>query len=228
MNPNIKVVHSFHDLVTAPIGGLVNAICWERTLQGDFQEIVDQLGKGEGIDSVDEDRLIGLALGRTGEQARECLLKDLELLRSNDLEPSLDCVYDAPRDDSGGPFPVDVFSFHADSATAPADTYLCSYTVSATEGLRNDQAIRRVDLPETREALLKLFGGSDDDSFLEFLNDNYYDLHYAPLEGAQPFSFGLGHLWRIATEYPGSPVAPCIHRAPPAVVGQSPRLLLIS
>jgi len=63
---------------------------------------------------------------------------------------------------------------------------------------------------------------------LEYLNENFYDLHYAPVEGAQPFSFGLGNFWRIATEYPGSPVPPCIHRAPPDAPGRAPRLLLIS
>jgi hypothetical protein len=46
--------------------------------------------------------------------------------------------------------------------------------------------------------------------------------------GAQPFSFGLGHVWRIACEHPGSPVPPCIHRAPETAPGQPPRLLLIS
>jgi hypothetical protein len=109
-----------------------------------------------------------------------------------------------------------------------ADTYLCSYTEAASEGLRNDEAVRHVDIPETRAQLLEEFGGEDDDAFLEFLNGNYYDLHYAPLPHAQPFSFGLGNLWRIAIEYPGSPVPPCIHRAPTTFPGQSPRLLLIS
>ena len=35
---------------------------------------------------------------------------------------------------------------------------------------------------------------------------NCYDLQYAPTPQAQPFSFGLGNLWRIAVEYPDSPV----------------------
>ncbi len=41
-------------------------------------------------------------------------------------------------------------------------------------------------------------------------------------------SFGLGNLWRIAVDYPGSPVPPCIHRAPITRPGRPPRLLLIS
>ena len=65
-------------------------------------------------------------------------------------------------------------------------------------------------------------------SIIRYLNENFFDLHYAPLPQARPFSFGLGHLWRIATEHPGSPVPPCIHRAPATLPGQPPRLLLIS
>ena len=36
------------------------------------------------------------------------------------------------------------------------------------------------------------------------------------------------HLWRIAVDYPGSPVPPCVHRAPETRPGRPPRLLLIS
>jgi len=226
--PRIKVVQSFHELVTTPLDGELNALCWPRTLPGDFREIVERLGVGVGIVPVDDSRLEALPLSEAGKVARDILLEDQRFLRSCDLTPSLDCIHSSPRDESGGPFPVDVFSFHADSATVPADTYLCSYTEAASEGLRNDEARRRVDIPETRAELLKLYGGEDNPGFLEFLNDHYYDLHYAPVEGARPFSFGLGNLWRIATDYPGNPVPPCIHRAPPATPGQRPRLLLIS
>ena len=66
------------------------------------------------------------------------------------------------------------------------------------------------------------------EDFLAFLNENFYDLHYAPLPEAQPFSFGIGNLWRVAIEYPGSPVPPCIHRAPITHPGQPSRLLLLS
>jgi len=226
--PRIKVVKSFDELVSTPLDRGLNALCWERSLPGDFREIVERLGAGDGIETLEESLLQSLSLSDAGQVARDFLLEDQRLLRSCELDPSLDCIFNAPRDDSGGPFPVDVFSFHADSATAEADTYLCSYTEAASEGLRNDEARRLVDIPETRAELLKLFGGEDNEDFLEFLNENFYDLHYAPVAGAQPFSFGLGNLWRIATEYPGCPVPPCIHRAPPTTPGQRPRLLLIS
>jgi hypothetical protein len=123
---------------------------------------------------------------------------------------------------------TDVYSFHADSATAPADTYLCSYTEAASEGLRNEDALQRIHIPETRAALLRGFGGEDNEAFREYLAENCYDLHYAPTPNAQPFAFGLGNLWRIAVDYPGSPVPPCIHRAPITRPGRPPRLLLIS
>ena len=109
-----------------------------------------------------------------------------------------------------------------------ADTWLCTYHGPASEGLRNEEALRRVDLSETRAELLRHFGGQDDDDFRAWLNENCYDLHYAPVAHAQPYSFGVGHLWRIAVDWPGSPVPPCIHRAPATLPGQPPRLLLIS
>ena len=83
-------------------------------------------------------------------------------------------------------------------------------------------------LPDTRAALLQLFGGEDNADFCEYLNENCYDLHYASAAQAQPFSFGVGNLWRIAVDWPGSPVPPCLHRAPETRPGQPPRLLLIS
>ncbi len=39
--------------------------------------------------------------------------------------------------------------------------------------------------------LLELFGGAEGEEFEEFLTENFYDLHYAPLPGAKPFSFGF-------------------------------------
>jgi hypothetical protein len=94
--------------------------------------------------------------------------------------------------------------------------------------LSNEEALRRVDVPETRAELLRMHGGADDEAFAEFLNDHCYDLHYTALPGARPFAFGQWNLWRIATLYPGCPVPPCIHRAPDPVPGAAPRLLLIS
>jgi hypothetical protein len=46
--PRIKVVRSFQELVTTPFARGVNALCWPRTLPGDFGEVVEHLGSGEG------------------------------------------------------------------------------------------------------------------------------------------------------------------------------------
>lgn len=226
--PRIKRVSSFHELATTPFENGVNALCWERTLPGDFREVVERLAVGEGITTLDDSRLEDLAVGTAGKVAIRILLEDLRMLREHELDPVLDCINGYLRDENPGPVATDVLSFHADSATVEADTWLCTYHGPASEGLRNDEALRRVDMPETRAALLKLHGGKDDSGFIEFLKENCYDLHYSPMPQARPFSFGLGNLWRIATEWPGCPVPPCIHRAPETLPGQPPRLLLIS
>jgi hypothetical protein len=141
--------------------------------------------------------------------------------------PVLNCIHGYPHDEGPGPVATDVFSFHADSAPVEADTWLCTYHGAASEGLRNDEAQRRVDVPATRAELLKLFGGADGAEFREFLAENCYDLHYAASAAARPFSFGRGNLWRLAVAWPESLVPPCLHRAPGTLPGET-RLLLIS
>ncbi len=221
----IVVVGSFEELVSTPLRGGVNALCWPRTLPGDFGEVVGQLNAPRGITPVDEDRLGALPLSEAGKRALEVLQQDLRLLHAHGLQPSLDCINGYTNEIDLEPMRTDVQSFHVDSATAEADTWLCTYHGAPSEGLRNDEAVRRADMPGTRAKLLNLYGGEDDAGFAPFLNEHFYDLHYAPLPNARPFSFGVGHLWRIATEHPESPVPPCIHRAPET--GHSPRLLLI-
>ena len=224
----IKTVKSFQELVTTPFAEGVNALCWPRVLPGDFGEVVEHLGAGEGIITLDDARLQSLPVSAAGRVAIDFLLEDQRLLRAQDRDPVLNCIHGYPRDEEAGPVRTDVFSFHADSAPVEADTWLCTYYGLASEGLRNDEALRRVDIPETRAELLRLFGGEDDDDFREYLREHCYDLHYAPVPQARPFSFGLGNLWRIAVDWPGSPVPPCIHRAPETFPGEPPRLLLIS
>jgi hypothetical protein len=226
----IKRVSSFEELVSTPFGDGVNALCWPRELPGDFREIADLLASrgSEEISTIDETELRALSLSDAGKVARDILLRDLDLLRAHDLAPVLDCVRGHVRPPTEDPVSTDVYSFHADSATVQADTFLCSYTGACSEGLRNEEAMRRVDIPETRAALLAMFGGEDNADFLAFLNENYFDLHYLPRPGAQLFSFGLGNLWRLAIEYPGCPVPPCIHRAPLVAPGEPSRLLLLS
>lgn len=225
--PCIRVVRSFDELRTTSFAVGVNALCWERTLPGDYAEVIENLGPGEGIVPLEDDRLRALDLTPAGRLAAEAMLADQQLLRDHDLAPSLNCVYDCVRGADAGTVPTDVTSFHVDSAPVEVDTWLCTYHGACSEGLRNEDALLKVEIPEIRAALLKEYGGPDDAGFAEFLHDNSYDSHYAPKPGAMPYPFGTFALWRIATRWPGSPVPPCIHRAPANQPG-SPRLLLIS
>jgi hypothetical protein len=223
----IKVVNSFDELVNTPMGPRINALCWQRILDGNFNELVELLYNENEIIPLDEDLFSSLQLSAQGKRATEILLQDRDLMLGQNLSPNIECIPGYYRD--SGPVPTDVYSFHVDSATVQTDTYLCCYNGPATEGLRNDQAQRHIDIAATRAALLKQFqqeGEAGD--FETYLKENCYDLHYAGIDNAMPFSFGIGNLWRVAVQYPGSPVPPCIHRAPATVAGQLPRLLLIS
>ena len=223
----IKVVNSFDELVTTAFGPEINAICWSRVLEGNFDELAAVFRHEDEIVSLGEEELSELNLSTAGRIAADIVLNDLRLLHEHGLSPSLECVPRYMRDE--GPVPTDVYSFHADRATVPTDTYLCSYNGPASEGLRNDQAQRHIDIPATRAELLKLFQQEEQPGDFEvYLQENCYDLHYAAMAGALPFSFGVGNLWRIAVEYPGCPVPPCLHRAPATAPNAPPRLLLIS
>ncbi len=227
-HPCVRVVGSFDELVSTPFSGAVNALCWPRALPGDFDEIAAVVGPLDEITTVDDESLLGLPLGPAGRVARDILLADQKLLRDAGLDPSLDLIPAYPREAAPGPVPIDVYDFHADSANTLADTFLCSYTVASSEGVANDEAVRRIDIPDTRAELLRIYGGEDDVRFAAWLSERCYDLHYAARPGARIYSFGFGNLWRISTQCPGSPVLPCVHRAPATKPGQPPRLLLIS
>lgn len=227
----MRVVGSFEELVAAPFADGVNALCWARDLAGDFAEVAAQvlaLGGGDGITTLDEEDLMALTLGPGGRQARTELVADLERLTKRGLQPSLDCFSTLARDESGGPVRTDVQHWHVDAAPVVVDTYLCSYTTAASEGLRPEDARLCPEIPEIRAALLGQYGRADDAGFANFLREHFYDLHYEAAAGAVPFDFGLGNLWRIANRCPGSPVPPCVHRAPTPPAGAPPRLLLIS
>lgn len=244
-------MHRFAELAAGRFADGVNALCWPRSLPGDFGEIVQALHatgpfspqlasrgfyplsgpvspriRGKSIELIDEERLRALQLSPAGREAADAILGDLRLLREHARGPVLNCIHGYPRDEDAGPVATDVFSWHADSAPVEADTWLCTYHGSPSEGLRNEDAVRRVDVPATRAELLKLHGGADDAGFRDFLHEHCYDLHYAARPGAVPYSFGLFNLWRIAVNWPGSPVPPCIHRAPATIPGQ-PRLMVI-
>ncbi len=221
-------MRSFPELVETPFAHGVNALCWRRELVGDFGEVVAKLDRSEDIVTVEEEQLVAMEVSPAGRAAIAILREDLRQLREVERDPVLNCIHRYPRDEAPGSIRTDVYSWHADSAPVEADTWLCTYYGAPSEGLPNEKAQRRVDIPQTRSALLKTLGMEEDDNdFREALHEHCFDLHYAALPEARPYSFGIGHLWRIAVDWPGSAVPPCIHRAPEALPGQPPRLLLI-
>lgn len=226
--PCIRVVDSFDELVTTRFSGEINALCWPRQRVGDFAEIEQSLPPIDGITTLDEEDLLDLKLGSAGKLACNHLLRDQDLLSAAGLQPSLDLVPSGGADPGPGPIRTDVADWHVDSATVESDTYLCTYHGAPSEGVSYHDAICQTDVPETREMLKQHYGGPEGKGFAAFLTERFYDLHYALKPGAPVFSFGVGHLWRVATQYPGSPVPPCIHRAPTTGSDQPRRLLLIS
>ncbi|MEQ1752117.1 MAG: hypothetical protein ABL974_22030, partial [Prosthecobacter sp.] len=112
--PRIRRVSSFHELITTPFADGVNALCWPRTLVGDFAEVVELLAAGQGITTLDDARLQALPVSAAGRAAIEILLADQRLLREHDLDPVLNCINGYPRDEEPGPVATDVLSFHVD------------------------------------------------------------------------------------------------------------------
>jgi hypothetical protein len=208
----------------------VNALCWQRTLDGDFAEIVALLSElagseATGVTVLEPQLLEQLRPSAAGALALRTLEEDLQRLWQRGVEPELNLVVEYSRDDAASVLPTDVYSFHADRAPVEVDTWLCTYYGAPTEGLRNDEAQLRVDIPATRAALRELFGEPEGAAFEAFLRDHSYDLHFAPNTAATPWPFTVGCLWRVAVSWPGALVPPCIHRAPSTSSGT--RLLLI-
>ena len=221
----IQSVTNFQDLVSTPFQGAINAICWTRKLRGDFSEIVQKVALKENIATLEEEELRELQLSEQGQLARDILLKDLEALTAHGATPILNLIKYYERDDSYPFFPTDVYSFHVDRSPVPADTLLCTYYGEASEILPNAQAQQKVLVPEIREELKKLYNGAEE-GFESFLKEYFFDLHYQAIPEARPVNLGLGHLWRLAIDYPESPVLPCVHRAPKEKNGQT-RLMMI-
>lgn len=222
-NNQVRCVGHFADLVSMPFAGEVNAFCWQRSLTGDFSEIVNKIASDGNITLVEPQDLLALELSEQGQLARRILLGDLEALTAYGASPVLNIIKHYERDDAA--FPTDVYSFHADRSPIPTDTFLCTYQGASSEILPNAQARQKVLMPEIRAELQKQYHGKPE-AFGTWLSEHCFDLHYEALPGAQPIGLGHGHLWRLAVEHPGSLVLPCIHRAPQEKDGEK-RLLLI-
>ncbi|MEI6312802.1 MAG: hypothetical protein WCP57_11130 [Bacteroidota bacterium] len=224
-NKQIKSVNSFDKLISYPMRGEMNAVCWTRKLSGDFAEIVEQIEATDNITVVDELMLDRLVLSKQGELARATIIHDYQALKAHGASPTLNLIQYYNRDVEEDFFPTDVYSFHVDRSPIPTDTFLCTYFGDATEIISNTDALLKIQIPEIRAQLINIFQGSEED-FEDFLSENYYDLHYEAIPNAPIISTGLGNLWRIAVDCASSNIIPCIHRAPIEKNNQ-PRLLLI-
>ncbi|MCD9856300.1 DUF1826 domain-containing protein [Epilithonimonas sp. JDS] len=224
-NPQVAVVPTFAELVDDNFQEAVNAVCWERNLEGDFKEIVSKLQLRENITEVTSDDLLSLQLSKKGQLAREIILNDLKLLSDFEAMPTLNLLKSYERDDEFDFIETDVYSYHVDRSPVGTNTFLCTYYGAASDILPNDQATQKILIPEIREKLRAIYEGSED-GFENFLEENYFDLHYQPNSDALPINLGLGHLWKLAVDNPEQKVLPCIHRAPKENDGEY-RLLLI-
>ena len=198
-------------------------MCWSRELIGDFSEIVSAIEMEERIMEINVQTLMNLELSSQGQLAREILVADLNILKAHGAAPVLNIIESYERDDFF--FPTDVYSFHVDRSPVPTDTFLCTYHGASSDILPNSQGTQKVQIPELRAELNKLYNGPEE-GFDAFLEEHFFDLHYQPKPNALPINLGIGNMWKIATDHPESNVLPCLHRAPIENPGEK-RLLLI-
>ena len=225
LQTHFKTVTNKEDWLNIPFEGTINAIGWERSLQGDFSEIVQKITGDENIIELTAEDLLELELTKQGQLAREVLLADLQLLTDYGASPTLNLIKYYERDETHPFFPTDVYSFHVDRAPIATETILCTYFGESSEMVSNAQATQKIQIRHLREKLKEHHNGSEA-QFESYLREYSFDLHYEANPNATIAKLGVGKLWRLAVEYPGSPVPACIHRAPVEKRGQS-RLLLI-
>ncbi len=222
---HIGLVSSFSELVKTKFYGNMNALCWERKPEGDFKEIVSKLTLKENITEIFINDLLELNLSEKGNEAREIIIHDIQLLSDFGAEPSLNLLKNYERDEEFDFISTDVYSYHADRSPIETSTFLCTYYGAASEIIPNNMCKQKILIPEIREKLKKLYDGPNEE-FETFLKDNFFDLHYKAEADAEAVNLGTGNLWRLSVDHPGQNVLPCIHRAPRENVGEY-RLLLI-
>lgn len=209
----IQPVTNFNDLVTTPLKGSSNVLCWERELIGDYYEIIQHCVSAENITVIEPELLHSIKLSAAGQLARNTILNDFELLSEYGAAPTLNIIKQYNRDTDENIFPTDVYSFHIDRSPIPVDTFLCTYYGATTEILPNAQSIQKILIPEIRQQLKNNFSGSAA-AFETYLTEQFYDLHFAALPDAQVVQIPMGHICRLAVDHPNSQTLPCIHRAP--------------
>ncbi|WP_159477127.1 DUF1826 domain-containing protein [Chryseobacterium sp. 18068] len=224
-NHQVEVVSSFSELVNTSFHGAMNAICWNRNLNGDFEEIVSKLQLKENITEVSIEDFLALELSEEGILARDIILNDLQLLTDFGASPSLNLLKSYERDEDFDFISTDVYSFHVDRSPIGTDTFLCTYYGAASDIISNDQVTQKILIPEIREKLKELHDGPEKE-LEDFFKENFFDLHYEAKPDAVPTNLGIGNLWRLAVDHPLQEVLPCVHRAPVENDGEY-RLLLI-
>ncbi|REC40775.1 DUF1826 domain-containing protein [Chryseobacterium sp. 5_R23647] len=224
-NHQVEVVSSFSELVNTSFHGAMNAICWNRSLNGGFEEIVSKLQLKENITEVSIEDLLALELSEKGMLARDIILNDLQLLTDFGASPSLNLLKSYERDEDFDFISTDVYSFHVDRSPIGTDTFLCTYYGAASDIISNDQVTQKILIPEIREKLKELHDGPEKE-LEDFFKENFFDLHYEAKPDAVPINLGIGNLWRLAVDHPLQEVLPCVHRAPVENDGEY-RLLLI-
>ncbi len=208
-----KFVSSFEELMAEPFTGFRNAACWKRDLRGDFKEIVSKLKLRDKITEISPQELMALQLSEAGQAAKDVILSDLKLLSDAGATPIINLLKCYERDTEFDFISTDVYSFHIDRSPVGMETFLCTYHGASSEIVRNDQADKKILIPEVREKLKQLYTGIDD-GFEEFLTENFFDLHYEAKAGAEILNLGTGHLWKLAVDHPQQSSLSCIHRAP--------------
>lgn len=224
-NNQVGVVSSFSELINIKFKGVMNAICWNRNLYGDFEGIVSKLQLKENITEVSIEDLLALELSEKGMLAREIILNDLQLLTDFGASPSLNLLKNYERDEDFDFISTDVYSFHVDRSPIGTDTFLCTYHGAASDIIPNDQVEQKILIPVIREKLRELYEGPEEE-LEDFFKENFFDLHYEAKPDAIPTNLGIGNLWRLAVDHPSQEVLPCVHRAPVENDGEY-RLLLI-
>lgn len=230
--PWLATVESAERFFATSLHGERNAVRWCRPLVGDFAELARLAASLDDADRVPLDDAMLVTLRRDAAPAVctaiDFVLADLALLRAHGHEPSFELLRRYERD-LDPDLPVDVHSFHVDTANAPVETILCTYFGAPSEVLAGEHAQRCVDEPVLRQRLRQRFengGGRDDHAFAAWLAEHAYDLHFRMRAGAAAFGFARGELCRLAVQHAGAAAPACIHRAPPE--DGTPRLLLIS
>ena len=219
------IVNSFDELYATSYHDKVNAIGWQRELEGDFEEIVGQLHLEEAITEVSIADLMALDLSVAGQQARAIIVEDYQRLEAIGASPSLNLLHHYARDTEFDFISTDVYSFHVDRSPIGTDTVLCTYYGACSSIIPNEDVRQQIQDESVREQLKSFYDGPSEE-FDAFLVENYFDMHYQVLDDSRIYTFRNGDLWRLAVDHPDLNVPPCIHRAPVEADGKL-RLLLI-